>query len=176
MNVTTTRLARAALILNRVVMGKKPAQPDIRYRLNVAAILRNEGGKILIGERVDREGAWQFPQGGVDEGETLAEALARELREEISLAPPGYRILSSKGPYFYVFGNGKVVKGYQGKEQHYFLADFTGDPGKINVETEHPEFRRVRWVAPEDFKIGWLPKMKREVYRAVFNDFFSIRI
>jgi putative (di)nucleoside polyphosphate hydrolase len=157
-------------------MGKKSAQPDIRYRLNVAAILRNGAGQILIGERVDRQGAWQFPQGGVDEGETLAQALARELREEISLAPSGYNILSSKGPYFYEFGNGKVVKGYQGKEQHYFLADFTGDPGKINVKTAHPEFREVRWVKPGEFKIDWLPKMKREVYRAVFSDFFSIRI
>ena len=55
----------------------------MKYRLNVAAILRNGAGKILIGERKDRSGAWQFPQGGVDEGETLAQALVRELREEI---------------------------------------------------------------------------------------------
>lgn len=155
-------------------MEKK--RPDIRYRLNVAAILRNGAGKILIGERVDRPGSWQFPQGGVDEGETLAQALARELQEEISVAPAAYKILLSKGPYFYVFGNGKTVKGFQGKEQHYFLAEFTGDPGSIDVETEHPEFRAVRWVEPGEFEPGWLPKMKRGVYREVFDDFFSIRI
>ena len=157
-------------------MPKKSDQPDVKYRLNVAAILRNAAGKILIGEREDRSGAWQFPQGGVDDGETLAQALARELREEISLGPSAYQILTSKGPYFYLFGNGKVVKGFHGKEQHYFLADFTGDPGKISVETEHPEFRAIRWVNPAEFDIDWLPKMKREVYRAVFQDFFSIEI
>ncbi len=155
-------------------MAKKSEQPDMKYRLNVAAILRNGAGKILIGERKDRSGAWQFPQGGVDEGETLAQALVRELREEISLHPSAYRILTSKGPYFYLFGNDKVVKGYHGKEQHYFLADFIGNPNGIDVDTEHPEFRAVRWVAPADFDAGWLPKMKREVYRAVFQDFFSI--
>jgi putative (di)nucleoside polyphosphate hydrolase len=155
-------------------MPKKSVQPDLKYRLNVAAILRNGAGKLLVGERLDRPGAWQFPQGGVDEGETLAQALARELREEISLGPWAYQILTSKGPYFYLFGNGKVVKGFHGKEQHYFLADFIGDPGRINVETEHPEFQDIRWVAPADFDIDWLPKMKREVYRAVFQDFFSI--
>jgi putative (di)nucleoside polyphosphate hydrolase len=157
-------------------MPKKSEQTDIKYRLNVAAILRNGAGKILIGERLDRSGAWQFPQGGVDEGETLAEALIRELREEISLGPSAYQILTSRGPYYYLFGGGKVVKGFHGKEQYYFLADFTGDADRINVETEHPEFRSVRWVDPADFDIDWLPKMKREVYRAVFLDFFSLDI
>jgi putative (di)nucleoside polyphosphate hydrolase len=157
-------------------MPKKSEQPGIRYRLNVAAILRNSAGKILIGERVDRSGAWQFPQGGVDEGETLAQALARELLEEISLHPSAYQIISSKGPYYYLFGNDKIVKGFHGKEQHYFLADLTGDPDQIDVETEHPEFRDTRWVDPGEFDIECLPKMKREVYRAVFRDFFAIEI
>jgi putative (di)nucleoside polyphosphate hydrolase len=157
-------------------MGKKSEQPDLRYRLNVAAILRDGAGKILIGERVDRSGAWQFPQGGVDDGETLARALSRELLEEISLPPSSYKIVASKGPYFYLFGNGKTVKGFHGKEQHYFLADFTGASRDIDVDTDHPEFRAVRWVNPAEFEIGWLPKMKRDVYRAVFRDFFALDI
>ena len=114
-------------------MGKKSEQADIRYRLNVAAILRDSAGKILIGEREDRAGAWQFPQGGVDEGETLAQGLSRELLEEISLPPTAYRIVASRGPYYYLFGNGKVVKGFHGKEQHYFLADFTGSAREIDL-------------------------------------------
>ena len=157
-------------------MAKKSGQPDVKYRLNVAAILRNGAGKILIAERLDRPGAWQFPQGGVDGGETLEQALVRELREEISLGPSAYQIHSTRGPYFYLFGNGKAVKGFHGKEQHYFLAEFTGDPAKINVQTEHPEFCAVRWVEPAAFDINWLPKMKRKVYRAVFKDFFSVKI
>jgi putative (di)nucleoside polyphosphate hydrolase len=173
---TIARLASAAIILNRGLMPKKSETPDVKYRLNVAAILRNSAGKILICERIDRAGAWQFPQGGVDDGETLEQALIRELREEISVAAAAYKILSSKGPYFYLFGNGKGVRGFQGKEQHYFLADFTGDPSAINVETEHPEFRAIRWVSPDEFKVGWLPKMKREVYRSVFKDFFAVKI
>jgi putative (di)nucleoside polyphosphate hydrolase len=164
------------MILNRDAMPKKVERPDIRYRLNVAAILRNAAGEILIGERADRSGAWQFPQGGVDEGENLEQALARELMEEISLSPSAYRIVSTRGPYFYLFGGEKVVKGFHGKEQHYFLAEFTGSDRDIDVETEHPEFRDTRWVKPEKFDIDCLPKMKREVYRAVWRDFFSLEL
>jgi len=112
----------------------------------------------------------------VDEGETLTEALARELHEEISLEPKDYEVVTSKGPYYYVFGNDKVVKGFHGKEQHYFLANFTGDAGALDVNTEHPEFCAIRWVAPGEFDIEGLPKMKREVYRAVFREFFGVEI
>ena len=157
-------------------MAKKSDDPDIRYRLNVAAIIRNDAGKILIGERVDRAGAWQFPQGGVDEGETLDQALKRELLEEISLDPADYQIISSKGPYFYLFGDGKIVKGHHGKEQHYFLVQLRDGDVPIDVNTEHPEFRTTRWVEANNFEIDWLPKMKRKVYRAVFKDFFFVDI
>jgi len=50
-----------------------------RYRSNVGAILKRADGKILIGERSNVAGAWQFPQGGVKKSETAREALVREL-------------------------------------------------------------------------------------------------
>lgn len=144
------------------------------YKLNVAAILRNAAGKILVCERYDVRGAWQFPQGGVDEGEDIEQALARELREEISLRPDDYVVLERKGPYRYLFGNGRTKKGFHGKEQHYFLAELTVPASRIDVETEHPEFQDTRWVAPSEFDLDWLPEMKREVYRSVFKDFFNV--
>lgn len=148
----------------------------MKLKLNVAAILQNREGKILICERIDVAGAWQFPQGGVDEGETLEQALRREMREEISLKPSAYKILLSKGPYRYLYPQGRSKKGFQGKEQHYFLLHFEGKPGDIDVETEHPEFQDVRWIEPSAFDLQWLPQMKREVYREVFRDFFGVAL
>src|SRR5438067_254098 len=144
--------------------------PEIVYRLNVAAILQDREGRILVCERIDTRDAWQFPQGGVDDGETLEAALERELVEEISLLPRFYAVQKRMGPYRYLYANGRVKKGHHGKEQHYFLARFTGAKSTIDVDTAHPEFRRARWIFPQAFKIGWLPEMKRPVYRAVLRD------
>lgn len=148
----------------------------MKYRANVAAILRNGKGEILVCERLGMAGAWQFPQGGIDTGETDEEALTRELWEETGVPPDAFRIVHRRGPYRYDFGGGRVKKGYHGKEQHYFLLDFTGSDLQIDIATEHPEFQGWKWILPADFQISWLPEMKRDVYRAVFQDFFSTKI
>lgn len=148
----------------------------MRFRANVAGILRDGQGQILICERLGVAGAWQFPQGGIDAGESPEQALVRELWEEIGVRPEHFRIVSSRGPYRYLYGNGRIKKGFHGKEQLYFLCEFTGDDTAIDVETEHPEFQAFRWLNPEDFRLDWLPEMKREVYAAVFRDFFGLSL
>ena len=148
----------------------------MKYRPVVAAILRKPNGEILVCERLDVAGAWQFPQGGVDPGESPEEALQRELWEEIGVKPRDYTIGERRGPYRYLFGKGRTKKGFDGAEQLYFLCGFTGEEARINIETEHPEFQAYQWIAPRKFRIDWLPKMKREVYRAVFADFFQVKL
>src|SRR5207237_1000913 len=56
--------------------------PRMSYRHGVVAVVRNPDGLLLIGERSDLPGTWQFPQGGRMPGETPEETLARELTEE----------------------------------------------------------------------------------------------
>jgi putative (di)nucleoside polyphosphate hydrolase len=147
--------------------------PTPGYRANVAAIIRRSDGKLLVGERSDIPGAWQFPQGGVKQSETLPEALYRELKEEISLSPEYYRVIESKGPYRYLFPPGRTKEGFDGQEQTYFLVQFTGADSNLDVDTETPEFVRFRWIAPNEFNVDWVPDFKREVYRRVFADFFG---
>ena len=145
------------------------------YQQNVAGILRNRDGKILVCERASMRGAWQFPQGGVDAGESPEQALARELWEEISVDPGDFQITAKRDGYRYLFPDGKK-RGHDGKDQTYFLCDFLADDSKINVQTGHPEFRAWKWIAPSEFRREWLPEMKIEVYSSVFQDFFGIRI
>ena len=147
---------------------------SLRYRPNVGAIIKRADGKILIGERSDVPGAWQFPQGGVKKSETALEALTRELQEEVSLEPAHFRVIKSNGPYRYLFRPGRTKEGFDGQEQIYFLVELTGPDSSIEVATEQPEFSRIRWIEPSEFKTDWVPAFKRDVYRQVFADFFGI--
>ena len=62
------------------------------YRPNVGIVLANDRGQVLWARRVGGRDAWQFPQGGINRGESPEQALYRELEEEIGLAPRRYRI------------------------------------------------------------------------------------
>ena len=55
------------------------------YRKCVGIVLCNKENKVLWCERKDAPGQWQFPQGGIDDGETFIEAAKRELKEETSV-------------------------------------------------------------------------------------------
>jgi len=55
----------------------------------VAAVIRDEDGRVLLTRRPDDRhmgGLWEFPGGKVDDGEAPADALVRELREEVGVA------------------------------------------------------------------------------------------
>lgn len=146
----------------------------ITYRPNVALVLRRGDGRILLGERSDIAGAWQFPQGGVMAGETLEEALAREVLEEISLAPADYRVVGRCGPYRYAYPDGRTKEGHGGQEQTVFLADFLGEEAQILLQPSTVEFRAVRWIEPENLDLAWVAPMKHDVYRVVLRDLFGV--
>jgi putative (di)nucleoside polyphosphate hydrolase len=62
------------------------------YRPNVAIVVANAKNQVFWGKRV-REHSWQFPQGGINAGETPEQAMLRELQEEVGLQPHHVRIL-----------------------------------------------------------------------------------
>ena len=146
------------------------------FRPAVAAILQDRSGRILICERSDQPGAWQFPQGGIDPGETAAEALAREVLEEISLPRKAYSIAMVRGPYRYRFAAGLTKKGFRGQAHHYFLLRLRGSKSLVDTGTVNAEFRQTRWIHPAEFDLAWLPPMKRHAYRRVLRDFFGVTV
>ena len=64
------------------------------YRPNVGIILANPLKQVYWGKR-PRQHSWQFPQGGINRGETPKEAMLRELWEELGLTPDKVKIINS---------------------------------------------------------------------------------
>lgn len=153
----------------------------VRYRPNVAALVVNSEGSLLICERWTIPGAWQFPQGGVDAGESLEQALYREVREEVGLDAKDYEVIDRRDGYRYLYPatvRGKKLRkhGNHGQEQTYFLCQLKPDAPTVNVNQKQREFRAYRWILPEEFELDWLPVFKRDVYREVMRDFFKIEL
>ncbi len=126
-------------------------------------------------------GAWQFPQGGVDDGEEIQAALHREVREEVGLEAHHYEVVAWRKGYRYLYPEdvrGKKLKkhGNHGQEQTYYLCHLKPGAPKINVHQKPQEFRAYRWIVPTEFDLDWLPAFKRDVYREVMRDFFKVEL
>jgi putative (di)nucleoside polyphosphate hydrolase len=138
------------------------------FRANVGIILKNEKNRVLIGGRSGRTG-WQFPQGGVQRRESAEQAMYRELREEVGLAPEDVEVQGVTREWIRYRLPKKYVRRESqplciGQKQRWFLLTLRADPAKLHFDaTDEPEFDRVRWV---DY---WQPVeeviyFKRKVY------------
>jgi len=138
------------------------------YRYNVAIALVNKENKFFWARRYNKR-SWQFPQGGIDEGETPIQAMYRELYEEVGLRPNDVQVLASIDKWIkYNIPDNLIRKNNVhkciGQQQKWFLLRLVGPDTKINLSaTNHPEFDRFRWVSywyPVDRVIGF----KRDAY------------
>lgn len=145
----------------------------MRLRPNVALLIVNPQGAVLLGERADFPGFWQFPQGGIKPGESAPQAALREAREETSLPPRALQIVCSFGPYRYLLPPELQKKGWSGQEQTYFLMRLN-TPAFHGEPTPREEFRRLLWLPPAEYQLRWAPPFKREVYRCVFDEIFGL--
>ncbi len=65
-------------------------------RIRVAAIILRDDALLMVRHLKEGRTYWMLPGGGVDPGETMAEALIRELREEVQIeVTPGRLVLAS---------------------------------------------------------------------------------
>lgn len=98
------------------------------------------------------------------------------MEEEIGVSREMYTIEACRTDYRYKFPKGHLKKGlYCGQTQTYFLCDYLGAKKAIDLDAHVREFSRYKWIYPEDFKIRWVPRFKRPVFKRVFKDFFGIR-
>ncbi|MEM9709299.1 MAG: RNA pyrophosphohydrolase [Pseudomonadota bacterium] len=146
---------------------------DLPYRPCVGIVLANPAGLIFLGERKGHPGAWQMPQGGIDEGEAPRDAALRELQEETGIQPQAVEILAEH-PDWLSYDLPPEIRGgafrgrYRGQTQRWFLLRYSGRDGDISLD--QTEFAAWRW-ADSDTAIDAIVGFKRPIYREVFSHF-----
>ncbi|MDE0927004.1 MAG: RNA pyrophosphohydrolase [Methylophilaceae bacterium] len=144
------------------------------FRPNVGIVVCNAQNKVFWGKRI-REHAWQFPQGGIDHGESPEVAMYRELMEEVGLRPEHVEILGRTRDWLrYEVPTNWIRRewrsSYRGQKQIWFLLRLVGRDTDVSLRaTPHPEFDAWRW---SDY---WVPLedvvvFKREVYKMALNE------
>ena len=139
-------------------------------RLGVGAIVLNNKNKVFVGKRKDNPvNKWQMPQGGVNEGEKLIDAMKRELKEETGIK--NIKILKEiDGWSQYELPNyllGRVWRGkYRGQKQKWFVVRFLGNDNEINLETKNPEFIEWQWIDIDSLP-GVIVDFKKKVYEGL---------
>ena len=139
------------------------------YRPNVAIVIVNGRNQVFWGKRI-REHSWQFPQGGINPGETPEQAMYRELREEVGLEPHHVKVLGRTREWLRYEVPQHWIKrewrgSYRGQKQIWYLLRLVGRDNDVSLRaSEHPEFDAWRWHE------YWIPldtviEFKRESYR-----------
>ena len=152
---------------------------DRPYRPCVGVMLADAGGRVFLGQRIDRdEPAWQMPQGGIDAGETAEAAALRELEEETGIPPDAVRIEAvTERPVTYDFPDEVAATRwggrFRGQAQTWVLMRYLGEDAAIDIATAHPEFSAWRW-APVDEVVPAIVAFKRPVYDEVVRQFRSL--
>lgn len=140
------------------------------FRANVGIIVSNQQGQVLWARRVGGMDAWQFPQGGIQSGETPEQALYRELNEEVGLNADDVRIIDSTHGWLRYKLPRNMVRDHKtpvciGQKQKWYLLELLSSENQIRFDQSHPaEFDQWQWVSywyPLDQVISF----KREVYR-----------
>jgi len=150
-----------------------------KWRMCAGVAILNSAGHILVGERLKIAGAWNCPQGGVDEGETVLQAAEREAHEEVGLRT-GVQIctvaeMGEEAGVRYQADGWLKKEGYAGQQLHWVLfrcvhADGDADPSTMvdlsGLGGEPAEFSAVRWAPIDEVVEGMWPA-KRAPYEVL---------
>jgi putative (di)nucleoside polyphosphate hydrolase len=158
--------------------SKNNEAPDAPgYRAGVGIVLFNKEGRVFVGERLDNPGAWQMPQGGIDDNEDPEVAVFREMEEEVGTR--NARIIASMDDWLKYDIPEKTAKKlwhgkYRGQQQKWLALEFLGDDSEIDLDAfEHPEFGAWKWV-PLPELLDYAVPFKRDIYRKVIEEFMPL--
>lgn len=147
------------------------------YRPNVGVVLVNKEGLIWVGERANIAGAWQMPQGGMEEGDSVKETAYKELTEETGIKARDVTYVTETEEWLcYDFPKGAIPKEdrgeiWKGQKQKWVLFYYKGKPNAIDLhKATDKEFSRWKWNNPASV-LAEAVDFRKPIYEKVFATF-----
>jgi putative (di)nucleoside polyphosphate hydrolase len=147
------------------------------FRANVGILLVNSDGLVFAAERKEQPGAWQLPQGGIDQGEDEEQAARREMKEELGFVEEDLdKLLKPLGAdtAWYAYQLPRDLwskKRGRGQVQKFFAYRFIGQDEQLNEKfSASEEFNAWKWMSISAL-IEEVWTIRRPVYEAIARTF-----
>ncbi len=138
----------------------------MEYRFGVIGVFINSNNLLLVGERSDIPSVWQFPQGGIEPGESATAAFYREMSEELGTS--NFSIIRhAHKQTLYRFPstlNAPIAKKYLGQSLQWFLARFNAQVTPA-LNNSDGEFMSISWRSVDEVLNG-VVEWKKPAYEA----------
>ena len=138
----------------------------LKLRQKVRAVVVNDHGEfLLVRPHGYREGEWTLAGGGVEDGETVHQAMRREIAEELGLMleeelerlPVGNRFIYSAEH------KAKKALDHDGQEATMFVVRLPHD-APLALQAE--EIADARWFSPDEALAAFPVAKQRELFEA----------
>jgi len=130
----------------------------------------NGRGDVLVIERADITGAWQMPQGGLEEEENPLDAAYREIAEETGVEKTDLEFVTacSELLVYELPLEARSKKTGRGQVLYWFLFHFRGNPERVFTATK--ESRGLQWM-PFPRVISGVTSFRRPMYQRLAQEF-----
>lgn len=138
----------------------------LKLRQKVRAVIVNPAGEyLLVRPHGYHEGEWTLAGGGVEVGETVHEAMRREIAEELGVALEGDLEELPVANRFIYSDEHKEKRGLDHDGQHatMFLIRL---PADIPIALQAEEVADARWFSPKDATSAFPVEKQREIFVA----------
>lgn len=144
----------------------------VTFRAGVGVVVCNEEGLVLVLERADVPGAWQFPQGGLEEGESPADTAVRELAEETGITADQIEAVADVADWlaYEVPAEHRRGKTGWGQVQRWFLYRLRPGAAGPDLAVADDEFVAARWVTLAE-AAATAAAFRQPVYRRLLVEF-----